>query len=80
MTVTTIQVFPGAQFVFRDLNQQGVVYKVAGVIGGFRFDIEPVFEAKEITREQITAEDLTESRLAMKNGRILPLPTARSLC
>ncbi len=56
------------------------MYKVAGVIGGFRFDIEPVFEAKEITREQITAEDLTESRLAMKNGRILPLPTARSLC
>ena len=50
--------FSGSPVIFRDLNQTGVVYKVAGVLVSFVFDASTVVKKqKEIQPNEITAED-----------------------
>ena len=54
--------------MFRDLDQSGWVFKVAGVVQGFEFEVNPVFKAQEIKPEQITLKDQLEERIVERNG------------
>jgi Trypsin-like peptidase domain len=65
--------FSGGPIVYEDIYQRDVVFKLAGVIAGFRFDRTPVQKPEEITREQIIPKDLVEQRIIEKNGRLFRL-------
>jgi hypothetical protein len=48
--------------VYHDLNQGGVVLKVAGVLVSYLYDASPVLKKKqEIHENEITAEDLEKN-------------------
>lgn len=50
--------FSGSPVVYRDLNQNGIVFKVAGVLVSYIYDASPVVNKKqEIREDEITAED-----------------------
>jgi hypothetical protein len=66
--------FSGGPIVFRDLNRNDVVYKVAGVVSNYPSEITPVLKPEQITREQVTPEDRALGRiLELKDGRIFKL-------
>ena len=50
--------FSGSAVVYRDMNQSGVVFKVAGVLVSYIYDAAPVINKKqEISESDITAAD-----------------------
>jgi hypothetical protein len=65
--------FSGGPIVFRDLNRNNIVYKVAGVVTGYRHDTTPVLKPEEITWEQVKPEDIARSRIQVKDGRVFRL-------
>lgn len=68
------QGFSGGPIVFRDLGQQRFVYKVAGVISGFRPDFGDVFVPEKIARKDIKPEDHSRGRIIeTKDGDIYRL-------
>jgi trypsin-like peptidase len=67
------QGFSGGPIVFRDLRRNNEVYKVAGVISGYRFDITPVATPEKIKREQVKPEDIAQARLFEKDGHLFRL-------
>ena len=65
--------FSGGPIVFRDLSRRDEIYKVAGVVGGFRFDITPVVTLEEIKQEQVKPEDRAQARLVEREGHLFRL-------
>jgi hypothetical protein len=65
--------FSGGPIVYRDLNRSDFIYKVAGVVSGFRHDITPVLKPEEIKPEQVKPEDIAQARLIRKDGRLFRL-------
>jgi len=66
--------FSGSPMVFRDLNQSGLVFKVAGVIVSYESYTSPVLKKLEIQENQITAEDRAPNRvLRTPDGRVYRL-------
>ena len=65
--------FSGGPIVYRDLKQSEFVYRLAGVISAFRFEISPVFETEEIDKRDITPRDIADARIMEKNGHIFRL-------
>jgi hypothetical protein len=49
--------FSGGPIVYQDLNQSGSVFKVAGVVSGFRPEIGDVFKPELIEESNIVPED-----------------------
>ena len=49
--------FSGGPIVYRDLNQGGVVFKVAAVVSGFQPELTDVLKPEKIESEQITDDD-----------------------
>jgi hypothetical protein len=66
--------FSGGPLLYRDLDRTASVFKVAGVVKGFRADIAPVFKPEEIKPDQVTREDVAKERIVnTPDGRILRL-------
>lgn len=65
--------FSGGPIVYRDLDRNTFVYKLAGVVSGFRFEVGAVFQTELVNREQITSEDIAKARITEKDGRLLRL-------
>jgi len=66
--------FSGGPLVYRDLDRTASVYKVAGVIKGFRADIAPIFKQEEIRPDQVTQDDIAKERIVRSHdGRTLRL-------
>ena len=66
--------FSGGPLVYRDLDRTASVYKVAGVIKGFRADITPIFKQEEIRPDQVTPDDIAKERIVRSHdGRTLRL-------
>jgi hypothetical protein len=65
--------FSGGPIVFRDFGERKLVYKVAAVVSGFRFEVSPILQPEAITREQINREDIAEARIIEKDGRLFRL-------
>lgn len=55
--------FSGGPLVYRDLDRTASVYKVAGVVKGFRADITPIFRKEEIRPDQVTPDDIAQERI-----------------
>ncbi len=55
--------FSGSPVAYRDLNQNGLVFKVAGVIVAYQSYISPVFVKQEIRPDEITADDRANNRI-----------------
>lgn len=49
--------FSGGPIIFRDINQAGLVLKVAGVVSGFRHELGDVYKPEPIEAAQIKPED-----------------------
>jgi hypothetical protein len=62
--------FSGGPIVYRDLDRSEFVYKVAGVVSGFRFDSTSVLKPEEIKPEQVKSEDITQARIIQRDGRL----------
>ena len=66
--------FSGGPLVYRDLDRTASVYKVAGVIKGFRADIAPIFKQEVIRPDQVTQDDIAKERIVRSHdGRTLRL-------
>jgi hypothetical protein len=66
--------FSGGPLLYRDLDRTASVFKVAGVIKGFRADISPIFKPEEIKPDQVTREDVAKERIVRtQDGRTLRL-------
>ena len=66
--------FSGGPLVYRDLDRTASVYKVAGVVKGFRADIAPIFRKEEIRPDQVTPDDIANERIVTNHeGRTLRL-------
>lgn len=66
--------FSGGPLVYRDLERSAPVYKIAGVVKGFRADISPIYKQEEIKPEQVTQDDLAKERIVRtRDGRTLKL-------
>ena len=66
--------FSGGPLVYRDLDRTASIYKVAGVVKGFRADIAPIFHQEEIRPDQVTADDIAKERIVKSHdGRTLRL-------
>jgi len=65
--------FSGGPIVYRDLGQNGFVYKLAAVVSGFRFEVSPVLQLEAINSDQLKPEDIAEARITEKNGRLFRL-------
>lgn len=66
--------FSGGPLLYRDLDRTASVFKVAGVVKGFRADITPVFKSEEIKPDQITRDDIAKERIVKtQDGRTLRL-------
>jgi len=59
--------FSGSPLVFRDLNQSGFTFKVAGVIVSFESSLSPVMKKIKIQENQITPEDREQNRVLRTN-------------
>ena len=55
--------FSGGPLVYRDLDRTASVYKVAGVVKGFRADIAPIYRKEEIRPDQVTPDDIAKERI-----------------
>jgi hypothetical protein len=55
--------FSGSPLAYRDLNQSGLVFKVAGVIVAYQSYMSPVFDKQEIRPDEITADDRANNRV-----------------
>jgi hypothetical protein len=64
----------GAPVVFRGTD---FVYKVMGVVAGFKPDYGPVLVPKEIRREDVNAEDVARGRIVEEHGKVYKLEEAR---
>jgi hypothetical protein len=62
--------FSGSPLVIRDVTKSGVVYKVAGVVVSFRFEAAPVLKTEEVAQNQITPNDITQSRILEYDGKL----------
>jgi Trypsin-like peptidase domain len=65
--------FSGGPIVYRDLDRTEFVYKVAGVVSGFRHDMTPVLKPEEIKPEEVTPQDIAQARILWKDGRLFRL-------
>jgi S1-C subfamily serine protease len=65
--------FSGGPIVYRDFDQSDVVYKIAAVVSGFRFEVSPVFQREPISSDQIKPEDIAKARVIEENGRLFRL-------
>ena len=66
--------FSGGPLVYRDLDRTASVFKVAGVVKGFRADIAPIFKQEEIRPDQVTPDDIAKDRIVHSHdGRTLRL-------
>jgi hypothetical protein len=66
--------FSGGPLLYRDLDRTASIFKVAGVVKGFRADITPVFKPEEIKPDQVTREDIARERIVhTQDGRTLRL-------
>jgi hypothetical protein len=61
--------FSGGPIVFRDLNQPGFEFKVAGVISGYKVERAPVLKRQQISPNEITAEDRGRARVWEHDGQ-----------
>jgi S1-C subfamily serine protease len=50
--------FSGGPIVYRDLDQSNFVFKLAGVVAGYRFDRTPVLKREEIKPNDVKPEDI----------------------
>ncbi len=66
--------FSGGPVIYRDVDQSGFVYNVAGVVKGFRADLAQVYKREEVKPEQITQDDIAQDRIVhTREGRTLRL-------
>jgi hypothetical protein len=62
--------FSGSPLVFRDPTKSGFVYKVAGVVASFISETSPVLKTEEVKAEQITKDDVVQSRIVEYHGKL----------
>lgn len=60
--------FSGSPLTYRDLNQSGLVFKVAGVIVSYESYESPVLKRTEIQENEITAQDRAQNRVLHAPG------------
>jgi hypothetical protein len=65
--------FSDGPIVYRDLDRMDFIYKVAGVVAGYRFDTTPVLKPEEIKPEQVKPEDIAQGRIIQRDGRLFRL-------
>ncbi len=65
--------FSGAPIVYRDLDRTDWSFKVAAVVSGFRLDVTPVLQPVPIDRDQITAGDIANARIATRGNQLVRL-------
>ena len=74
--------FSGSPVVFRDLNENGIVFKVAGVLVSYVYDASPVVNKKqEIHEDEITAEDREKNDVVrtITDGRLYRVEDTKQL-
>lgn len=65
--------FSGGPVIYRDLARRQTEYRVEAVVSGYRQEITPVFELKEIKKEEITADDIASALIISKAGSLFRL-------
>jgi Trypsin-like peptidase domain len=66
--------FSGGPLLYRDLDRTASVFKVAGVVKGFRADVTPIFKPEQIKPNEISPDDIAKERIVhTQDGRILRL-------
>jgi hypothetical protein len=74
--------FSGSAVVYRDLNQSGLAFKVAGVLVSYVYDAAPVVNKKqEIHESEITAEDREKDDVVrtITDGRLYRVEDTKQL-
>jgi hypothetical protein len=71
--------FSGGLIVYRDLDSNELVYKVAAVVSGFRHDITSVLKPEEIKPEDVRPEDIAQGRILRRDGRLFRLHDTEKL-
>jgi S1-C subfamily serine protease len=65
--------FSGSPIVYRDLGQNRITFKLAGVVSGFRFDRNAVLTPEEIKPEEVKPEDVARGRIMRRYDRLFRL-------
>jgi Trypsin-like peptidase domain len=66
--------FSGGPLLYRDLDRTAPVFKVAGVVKGFRAELTPIYKKEEIAPDQVTRDDIAQERIIhAADGRTLRL-------
>ncbi len=65
--------FSGSPIVFRDLEQAGLVFKVAGVVSGYRPELVPVVKPREIKANEEVRTIEAWRIVTLKDGRKVKL-------